>query len=62
MEREAAVRDALADGMGISWAARLVGTGNATVTRSAAEMRAEAPQGWQVAFRRWRVSAGTLAG
>ena len=60
MEREAAVRDALADGMGIT--AWLVGTGNATVTRSAAEMRAEAPQGWQVAFRRWRVSAGTLAG
>jgi DNA invertase Pin-like site-specific DNA recombinase len=41
-EREEAVRAALADGMGIRRAARLVGTGNATVARIAAEMRAEA--------------------
>jgi DNA invertase Pin-like site-specific DNA recombinase len=41
-EREADVRAALADGMGIRRAARLVGTGNATVARIAAEMRAEA--------------------
>src|SRR5215813_15203018 len=39
-EREAAVRAALADGTGIRKTARLVGTGNATVTRIAAEMRA----------------------
>jgi transposase len=41
-EREKAVRAALAEGMGIRRAARLVGTGNATVARIAAEMRAEA--------------------
>jgi DNA invertase Pin-like site-specific DNA recombinase len=38
-EREAAVRAALAAGMGIRRTARLVGTGNATVARIAAEMR-----------------------
>jgi hypothetical protein len=44
-EREAAVRAALAEGMGIRRAARLVGTGNATVARIAAEVRAEALRG-----------------
>src|SRR5438105_4980088 len=39
-EREAAVRAALAAGTGIRRTARLVGTGNATVARIAAEMRA----------------------
>jgi DNA invertase Pin-like site-specific DNA recombinase len=39
-EREAAVRAALAAGTGIRKTARLVGTGNATVARIAAEMRA----------------------
>src|SRR5215472_17526922 len=39
-EREAAVRAALADGAGIRKTARLVGTGNATVARIAAEMSA----------------------
>jgi hypothetical protein len=38
-EREAAVRAALAAGTGIRRTARLVGTGNATVARIAAEMR-----------------------
>jgi DNA invertase Pin-like site-specific DNA recombinase len=39
-EREAAVRASLAAGTGIRKTARLVGTGNATVARIAAEMRA----------------------
>jgi DNA invertase Pin-like site-specific DNA recombinase len=39
-DREAAVRAALANGTGIRKTARLVGTGNATVARIAAEMRA----------------------
>jgi len=39
-EREAAVRAVLSDGTGIRKTARLVGTGNATVARIAAEMRA----------------------
>ena len=39
-EREAAVRAALAAGTGIRKTARLVATGNATVARIAAEMRA----------------------
>ena len=38
-EREAAVRAALAAGNGIRKMARLMGTGNATVARIAAEMR-----------------------
>jgi DNA invertase Pin-like site-specific DNA recombinase len=38
-EREAAVRAALAAGNGIRKVARMVGTGNATVARIAAEMR-----------------------
>jgi hypothetical protein len=38
-EREGAVRAALAAGPGIRRTARLVGTGNATVARIAAEMR-----------------------
>jgi DNA invertase Pin-like site-specific DNA recombinase len=38
-EREAAVRAALAAGTGIRKTARLVGTGNATVAKIAAEMR-----------------------
>jgi DNA invertase Pin-like site-specific DNA recombinase len=38
-EREAAVRASLAAGTGIRKTARLVGTGNATVARIAAEMR-----------------------
>jgi DNA invertase Pin-like site-specific DNA recombinase len=38
-EREDAVRAALAAGTGIRKTARLVGTGNATVARIAAEMR-----------------------
>jgi hypothetical protein len=38
-KREAAVRAALAEGTGIRKTARLVGTGNATVARIAAEMR-----------------------
>jgi DNA invertase Pin-like site-specific DNA recombinase len=41
-EREAAVRAALAAGAGIRKTARLVGTGNATVARIAAEMRVPA--------------------
>jgi DNA invertase Pin-like site-specific DNA recombinase len=41
-EREAAVRTSLRSGAGIRKTARLVGTGNATVTRIAADMRAEA--------------------
>jgi hypothetical protein len=40
--RRSARRLALAEGMGIRGAACLVGTGNATVARIAAEMRAEA--------------------
>ena len=39
-EREAAVRASLEAGTGIRRTARLVGTGNATVARIAAEMRA----------------------
>ena len=39
-DREAAVRASLAAGTGIRKTARLVGTGNATVARIAAEMRA----------------------
>jgi DNA invertase Pin-like site-specific DNA recombinase len=39
-DREEAVREALADGTGIRKTARLVGTGNATVARIAAEVRA----------------------
>ena len=42
-EREAAVRASLA-GTGITQTARLVGTGNATVARIAAEMQAGAGQ------------------
>jgi hypothetical protein len=38
-EREGAVRAALATGTGIRGTARLVGTGNATVARIAAEVR-----------------------
>ena len=41
-DREAAVRAALAAGTGIRKTARLVGTGNATVARIAAEMQASA--------------------
>jgi hypothetical protein len=47
VEREAAVRAALAAGTGIRRTARLVGTGNATVARIAAEMRT-AHGGWAV--------------
>ena len=59
-EREAAVRAALAEGMGIRRAARLVDTGNATVARIAAEMRAEALKTMRVGFRRWRGCARML--
>ena len=44
-EREAAVRASLAAGTGIRKTARLVGTGNATVGRIAAEMQAGASVG-----------------
>jgi DNA invertase Pin-like site-specific DNA recombinase len=40
-EREDAVRASLAPGTGFRKTARLIGTGNATVARIAAEMRAD---------------------
>jgi DNA invertase Pin-like site-specific DNA recombinase len=43
-ERETAVRASLKSGAGIRKTARLVGTGNATVARIAAEMRVESLQ------------------
>src|SRR5262249_15978452 len=54
-EREAAVRAALADGTGIRKTARLVGTGNATVARIAAEMRAA-----RLDVSGWRLASGGI--